>query len=369
MSTNPDNLNARDAIFQGNPAILALARDLSTHQAMEEELHQAQDLSAQILANNSIPTAIISWESERFLNANEIFCALAGFCQNELVGRSLSEVGWCLSAGDQNDLIKKLGPQSSLQNCEARIRRPDGGFVDVLASAKPILFGGEQSVLLMVQDLTDLQRLKQDIVAISEEEHRRFSRDLHDSLCQDLTAIAFFAETIATTLDAKNPESAGQVRALGEMVQKSAENAHTLAAGLGSQKVEQSGLGDALRELAIRTSERFGLVCAAKVDRKCRIRDTVLAVHLYRIAQEATSNAARHSHARKIDIKLRLEGNTGVLQIEDDGAGFTGEKRSNGLGLRTMEYRAAVIKGTLNIDSRPGIGTVVTCSFPAPIAN
>jgi signal transduction histidine kinase len=65
-------------------------------------------------------------------------------------------------------------------------------------------------------------------------------------------------------------------------------------------------------------------------------------------------------------VELRLEGDSGVLRIEDDGVGFSADKKPDGLGLRTMEYRAAVIKGTLNIDSRSGIGTVVTCSFPIP---
>jgi signal transduction histidine kinase len=187
----------------------------------------------------------------------------------------------------------------------------------------------------------------------------------HDSHCQDLTAIAFFAETIAAALDSKDAESAGQIRVLGDMIRKSAENVHSLAAGLSSQQVEESGLAAALKDLASRTGQRFGLVCTAKVDPTCRFRDTVSAVHLYRIAQEATSNAARHGHAKRIDIKLGLEDDTGILQIEDDGQGFSMEKKPNGLGLRTMEYPATAIKGTLKIDSKPGIGTVVTCSFPA----
>ncbi len=183
------NVMSRPAVFQGKPAILVLARDVSERLELEEDLHRAEDLSAQILANNSIATAIISLETERVLKANAIFCTLTGLHQSKIVGRSLSEVGWRLTTNEQDDIIKNLGPQSSIQNREAQVRRPDGGVTDVLASAKTIQFGGEQCVLLMVQDLTDLQRLKQDVVAISEEEQKRFSRDLHDSHCQDLTAI------------------------------------------------------------------------------------------------------------------------------------------------------------------------------------
>jgi len=363
------NVMSRPAVFQGKPAILVLARDVSERLELEEGLQRAEDLSAQILANNSIATAIISLETERFLKANAFFCKLTGVHPSKIVGRSLSEIGWRLTTNEQDDIIKNLGPQSSIQSREAQVHRPDGCVTDVLASVKTVQFGSERCVLLMAQELTDLHRLKQDVVAISEEEKKRFSRDLHDSHCQDLTAIAFFAETIAATLDSRDPESAGQIRELGDMVRRSAENVHSLAAGLSSQQVEQSGLAAALKDLAARTSQRFGLTCCAEIDRRCRFRDTVLAVHLYRIAQEATSNAARHSHAKKIDIKLRLEGDLGILQIVDDGDGFSVEKKPSGLGLRTMEYRAAVIKGTLNIDSKPGIGTVVSCSFPTSAGN
>jgi len=363
------NVMSRPAVFQGKPAILVLARDVTERLELEEGLQRAEDLSAQILANNSIATAIISLETERFLKANAIFCKLTGIRPSKIIGRSLSEIGWRLTTNGQEDIIKNLEPQSSIRSREAQVRRPDGQVAYVLASAKMIQFGGERCALLMAQELTDLHRLKQDVVAISEEERKRFSRDLHDSHCQDLTAIAFFAETIAATLDSKDPESAAQIRELGEMVRKSAENVHSLAAGLSLQQIEQSGLEAALKDLAARTSQRFGLACCATIDRRCQFRDTVLAVHLYRIAQEATSNAARHSHAKKIDIKLRLEGDLGILQIEDDGDGFSAEKKPNGLGLRTMEYRAAVIKGTLNIDSKSGIGTVVSCSFPASAGN
>jgi PAS domain S-box-containing protein len=228
---------SRSTTFYGKAATMILARDLSKDAQLKEDLVQARDLAAQILANNSEATAIISLETGRFLRANQVFCDLAGLHPQELSSRTLSDIGWDLSANEQGEVMGNFGTERSVQNCEARVRRSDGSFVEVLASGKTILFGSERAVLLMVQDLTDLRRLKQDIVKIAEEEQRRFSRDLHDSHCQYLIAIAFFAETIAETLNAKDVGSANQVRALGKMVRKSAENVHTLAAGLGSQQI------------------------------------------------------------------------------------------------------------------------------------
>ena len=357
------NLRLKSVDFDGVFATLIVAHDLSKERQMEENLVWAKELSAQVLANNSIATAIISVETGRFLETNEVFTQLVGRPREQIAGQTLSLIHLTEADGQQSDLLSwPLRVES--RECEARLIRPDGAVLEVLASAKEVLSGRERCVLLMIQDLTDLRQLRKDVIAIAEEEQRRFGRDLHDSHCQDLTAIAFFAETIAAGLPEHDEEAAAQIRMLVGMVQKSAENVHAMAAGLDSQQIQESGLAAALQELASRIGRRFGLVCTASVDRKLGDQSSTQAVHLYRIAQEAISNAARHSHARIITLELRLAGEIGILRIEDDGAGFSAEKKSNGLGLRTMRYRASVIRGTLQIDSKPESGTVVTCSFP-----
>jgi signal transduction histidine kinase len=224
--------------------------------------------------------------------------------------------------------------------------------------------GGEPCALVMLQDMSDLNKLKRDLVHISEEEQRRFARDLHDSHCQDLTAAVFFAEAIAASLDKTDKENAGQLRTLAEMVRRSIENAHRLAADLGALDVERSGLDQALQELASHTLERFGVACSFNSKGAKAIRDNALATHLYRITQEAVSNAARHGHAKKIDVALSVEADQGILRILDNGEGFSAGKKPTGLGVRTMKYRAAEIGGTLRFESKPKIGTTVVCSFP-----
>jgi two-component system, LuxR family, sensor kinase FixL len=355
------NIVLKSVDFGGVYATLVAARDVTKERETEQNLVRAKDLSAQILANNSIATAILSAETGRFSEVNEIFCHLVARPERQIVGQSLSVIQLG-PAGNESEFLSSDFLIDSGEY-EARLTRPDGSVLEVLVSAKPVLSGQERSLLLMIQDLTDLRRLRKDVIAISEEEQRRFSRDLHDSHCQDLTAIAFFAETIAAGLATRDEDAAKQIRMLVDMVQKSVENVHALAAGLDSQQIQESGLGVALEELASRVGRRFGLACTAKVDRKIDDHISARAVHLYRIAQEAMSNAARHSQGRSVSLELRRDGDTGILKIADDGIGFSEEKHPHGLGLRTMQYRASVIKGTLKIDSKPGSGTVVTCSF------
>lgn len=356
------NVILRSVNFDGVFAILIVARDPVREREMKEGLVRAKDLAAQILSNNSIATAILSLKTERFIAANEIFCRLTEIPDEKIVGQPISVIG--LSIGDRGDFFRWCVSGTDNRERESRINRPDGSVLDVLVSAKRILSGEEGCLLLMIQDLTDLRRLRNDVVSISEAEQRRFGRDLHDSHCQDLTAIAFFAETIAAGLSKRDSELATQLRALVDMVQKSAENVHALAAGLDAENIQYSGLGSALQELAARVSGRFGVICKTKVDPALETGSFIPAIHVYRIAQEAVSNAAKHGHARTITLEMRLDDNTGVLEVADDGIGFVPEEKFAGLGLRTMQYRASVMEGKLRIDSSPGSGTMVSCSFP-----
>src|SRR5258707_5319187 len=359
------NVVLKSVNLEGVFATLIVARDLSKERDMEEDLVRAKDLSAQILANNSIATAIISIGTGRFIETNEIFCRLTARPPEQILGQSLSAIRLVKPVGHGTEFLP-LTTEIDCRECEARLIRPDGSVLDVLVSAKEILSGHERCLLLMIQDLTDLRRLRKDVIAISEEEQRRFSRDLHDSHCQDLTAIAFFAETIAAGLASRDEDVAKQIRMVVDMVQKSAENVHALAVGLDSQHIQESGLGAALENLASRTNRRFGLVCTAELGdlSECNLTQ---AIHLYRIAQEAISNAARHSQPQTVRVQFQRNGETGGLRIHDDGIGFSADHNSTGLGLRTMQYRASIIRGTLEVDCKPGAGTTVTCSFPISV--
>src|SRR5258708_26021617 len=196
---------------------------------MGEDLVRAKDLSAQILANNSIATAIISIGTGRFIETNEILCRLTGLPREQIIAQPFCAIRLVKPVGHGSEFLP-LTAEIDSRESEARLIRPDGGVLEVLVSAKEILSDDERCLLLMIQDLTDLRRLRKDVIAISEEEQRRFSRDLHDSHCQDLTAIAFFAETIAAGLESRDEDAAKQIRMVVDMVQKSAENMHALAA-------------------------------------------------------------------------------------------------------------------------------------------
>jgi signal transduction histidine kinase len=129
--------------------------------------------------------------------------------------------------------------------------------------------------------------------------------------------------------------------------------------------VESRGLSAALQDLAARTSEASGISVTAECPEWVELPDHRAATQLFRIAQEAVSNAVRHGRPRQIRMTLLAEPSGLRLRIRDDGIGMPGApEKCEGLGLRIMHYRAGQIGGTLQVGPCHGGGTVVTCTLP-----
>ena len=118
-------------------------------------------------------------------------------------------------------------------------------------------------------------------------------------------------------------------------------------------------------ELGDLITERFQISCHCECGREVFIRDITVATHLYRIAQEAISNAIKHGQARRIRLRLETSGNIATLTIQDDGRGLPVEwRQSRGMGLHIMAHRATMIGAKFAIDPVPEGGTRVRCAVP-----
>ncbi|MGD9611706.1 MAG: PAS domain S-box protein [Kiritimatiellia bacterium] len=215
------------------------------------------------------------------------------------------------------------------------------------------------------RDVTERRRMEAEILQAAEAERQRIGRDLHDSLGQSLTAIGYLADAVREDLArAKRPEAA-DVRKLGRLIEKTADQSHALARGLLLADLKRGGLGAALQELAFRTQELFGGACRYAGPANLPPVDANTAGQLYRIAQEAVTNAAKHGQALRIDVRLAQNKKGLRLSVRDTGKGFSAGKRKRaGLGLDIMRYRAGLIGATLEIDSQPNRGTTVLCLLP-----
>lgn len=206
------------------------------------------------------------------------------------------------------------------------------------------------------------ERLERELLDISERERNRIGHELHDVLCQELTATALFLKSTSSKI-----QDAQAVRSLNDaadIVNRNVAIARDLARGLQLDVVGTGGLIDALRGLCKQTKENPKIRCSLKVPKVVRISDEVLALTVYRVAQEAVRNAVVHANPTEIIICIEREPGVVRLVVEDNGKGFKLRKGGKGLGLSIMKYRARVLGGTLRIDQRPEGGTKVTCEVP-----
>jgi signal transduction histidine kinase len=213
-------------------------------------------------------------------------------------------------------------------------------------------------------ELAERRRLENEILAIGEREQRRIGLDIHDSLCQHLTGTALAEQFLVEKLAARGAPEVADANRVVNLIEDAISLARGLAAGLFPLEAEGEDLPSALSELAGHFSSRFNVACRFHVEEPVQISDTVVATHLYRIAQEAVHNAIRHGHAGKIEIRLAKCGTMVALVIADDGSGIrSGEPTHQGMGLRNMKYRASIIGGNVTLEGG-NPGATVTCIFP-----
>jgi two-component system CheB/CheR fusion protein len=148
------------------------------------------------------------------------------------------------------------------------------------------------------------------------------------------------------------------------MIHDGISQARHLARGLYPVRLEIEGLASALEELAETTQARNNVSCQFSCEEQVLIHDPVAGNNLYRIAQEAVNNALKHGHCRNISIGLGAVDEEVILTVKDDGVGFpAGLASSVGMGLHIMNYRARMIRASLDIRPGAGGGTIVICSF------
>ena len=221
-------------------------------------------------------------------------------------------------------------------------------------------------VIMSGIDVTEMKRLEADVLNVAEEEQSRFGHDLHDGLGQHLTGIEFMSHVLQQKLASRQAPEADEMEEITRLIRESIGHTRDLARGLSPVLLQSKGLIVALQDLAASSTRHMrGVHCSCQTAGSLPFIANETAIHLYRIAQEAVANAAKHGRASEILISVREMENHLELTIEDNGKGFPegAPGGTGGMGLRVMHYRAGIIGGTMNITQRPGEGVTVACSL------
>ncbi len=239
--------------------------------------------------------------------------------------------------------------------CWARTRiRLDRGLQDLL-----------QEISAQFARLAERERFRKDIIEAATARETEICEELHDNLGQELNALRYELELHVEQLQENAPGVVERALRMRDRVQSILRSTTNLAQGIAIVPASPEGLQSALLGLAQRTGQVSHMSCSYRQIGDVSLDDRTV-VHLLRIAQEAVTNALKHSHAHEISIVLEARDGVTQLHVEDDGCGIEPDrgKRDRGLGFRNMTHRASLIGATLSAERKGGGGTVITCNVP-----
>ncbi|HYG34645.1 MAG TPA: sensor histidine kinase, partial [Clostridia bacterium] len=274
---------------------------------------------------------------------------------------------------------QRLEPHQALLNMMSAISSEIGQFIRRRAAEEALRRAHDELEIRVQQRTAELQaantklqdaiaarqRLENELLEITEQERRRIGLDLHDDLGQKLSGIALMTKGLELKLAKQNAEVAGDAARIHNLVQEAMNHASDLAHDLVTLDLPEKDLPSALRDLAEHTRELFGISCRFSPEGAIPPLDGHKVAQLYKIAQEAVTNAIKHGKAKRVGITLANGSDKVTLTIQNSGVPFPDLRgRSPGMGLRIMNYRANLIGASLDVRANGSRGTIVTCSVP-----
>ncbi|MFO7714772.1 cache domain-containing protein [Desulfosarcina sp.] len=310
----------------------------------------------------AMPDAMVVYDMEgRVTYLNPAFTDVFGWTADECKGRKLDHFVPKENWEETRRGLNTITSGKPLSSVETRRLTKSGRIIDV--STRGAVYrdpGGHQvGSVIIHRDVSDLKRLERQVMDVGDRERQKIGQDLHDDLCPHLIGVEGLGKVLVRKLADKAPDEAHLAEKVTGLVKDAIIKTRRLSRGLCPVYLVDRGLESSLRELAANTESVFGVACRFICKAPARIRDNIVATHLFRIVQEAVNNAVRHGQATAITVTLGGENNHTRLSVEDDGCGIPTDVGTDGMGLRIMGFRANMIHAMLDIRSPEAGGTVV----------
>jgi PAS domain S-box-containing protein len=336
---------------------------LAERDAAARETLRAEHRYAQIFNGSTQAIWVHDPVEENFLLVNDAAQRQYGWTGAEFLARKVSALAppnepRVLPTRREGDIEEK----GYTTPFETRHVTKDGRILDVEVWMHPIDLGGRPAELVFAIDVSDYRTLGKALIDVLAREQRRIAGEIHDGLGQELTGLALSLRALATRAERREQVSATDLDDLAKLAARCIEGSKRIVQGLSPLSDAGGSLSGALEALARRASLSGTPVRFRKNNgAQPRFRNNVLD-HFYRIAQEAVQNALKHAAGSAIDIDLWTDSSSVRLSVSDDGRGFSADAPiRQGLGMRTMHFRAGAIGGRLVIEAGRRGGTVVRC--------
>jgi PAS domain S-box-containing protein len=402
----------KDKLARLAPAIAREIRDAGVRReqrASEKELRGEQAFRAAI--ERAIPSGIAVVDLDgRQSYVNPAFCRMVGWTEGELIGRKPPfdywppeerdniiaamvkvvegvvppcglELRFCRKNGERFDtLLLMTALKDSVDNLTGWL----SSITDItqLKQAEDALRRSHEEMELRVRQrtadlsaanaqlqaaLVERRRLEHELLEITDKERRRIGLDLHDDLGQKLAGIAMMAKGLQLQLTRNGSEGASEAARIQNLIQETMTQTRELSHDLVTLDLQEKDLASAMEGMVSHVKRTFNISCRFQCETRAPALEANCVSQLYKITQEAVTNAIKHAKARNVEIRIANGGNHLLLSIRNDGAAFPSVVKTNaGLGLRIMSYRAHLIGAALEIQPGEREGAVVTCSLPVP---
>jgi PAS domain S-box-containing protein len=331
---------------------------------------QGADLPYRILLDQMSAGALTLTPDGVIVYCNQRFAAIVRTPLARVIGSALRR--FVLPA--EQAALEALLARASSETVQGDLAGRAGGGtpVPIAVTLAPLRLDGNadvKGVIGVVVDATERKRqeelrtrLVEQVMTAQEEERARIARELHDETGQSLTALLVGLRTIEeSTTMAQAAELAQQLRGI---VAQTLDEVGRLSRGLHPSLLDDVGLAAALTRLVQEFKQLHGIAVDLRIEGlDAEPLPPLVQTTVYRVLQEALTNVGKHAGARSVSVRLARGEATVELRVRDDGVGF-GSGDGGRLGLRGMRERAALLGGSVEVESQPGAGTTITAYLP-----
>ena len=365
-------------ILAQSAAILGLLWQRARRRKTEAELIRSEEKFSKSFRQSPLAITIASTKDGRYIDINETFERQTGWCRDDVIGRSPSDINLWVDPHQRSLFIKQLLAEGTLRDVEVKIRRKDGQIRTGLGSAELIQVNGKPCALSVFTDITERQQAEEALASLSgrlieaqDEERKRIAREIHDDYSQRIAMVAMDLEQLAENVGDSSNETNQQFHELFDRVSELGADLHSLSHRLHSSTLESLGLLAGVeafcKEFAGQQEMRVDFV-HGNIPRGVP-GDAALC--MFRITQEALRNIKKHSGANQAEVRLEQQDGRLHLSVSDCGRGFDSNKppAEHGIGIHSMEERLRFLGGKLEIQSRPMGGTRIDAWLPLKMAS
>jgi PAS domain S-box-containing protein len=350
-----------------------LAKDLVENTQITAALQKSETKFSKVFRLSPVAKTLTRLKDERCVDLNEAFEHLSGWRRDEVLGRTLAEIGIWANPDERPRFVEDLKRETHIRDHEAQLRTKRGDIRTVLRSSDLVEIDGELCGLTVIVDITERKLSDETVAGMSrklleaqEQERKRIGRELHDDINQRLALLSVEIDLVKQVSPITYEELWSRMDELGTRASEISAVVQSLSHELHSSKLEYLGLVSAMKSFCREFVDKHKV----EIDFSSEVIPSdvppEISLCLFRVMQEGLHNALKYSGVNRFDVKLLGSPTEIHLTVRDSGNGFDPElaKDTPGLGLVSMQERVKLVKGTISITSRPLSGTEINVRIP-----